>query len=32
VLRRWVKLRGAGREWRRRPTTQAPLPLADQAA
>ena len=35
VLRRWVELRGAGREptaatWR--PTTQAALPSADQAA
>ena len=35
VLRRWVELRGAGREpaaasWR--PTTQATLPSADQAA
>ena len=35
VLRRWVKLRGAGREptaAARRPTTQATLPSADHAA
>jgi transposase len=36
VLRRWVELRGAGREptaaTRRRPITQAALPSADQAA
>jgi transposase len=35
VLRRWVELRGAGREptaEARRPTTQAPLPSADHAA
>ena len=35
VLRRWVELRGAGREptaAARRPTTQAPLPSADHAA
>ena len=35
VLRRWVELRGAGREppaAARRPTTQATLPWADQAA
>ena len=35
VLRRWVELRGAGREPRAttwRPTTQAALPSADQAA
>ena len=35
VLRRWVELRGAGREptaAARRPTTQATLPSADHAA
>ena len=35
VLRRWVELRGAGREptaASRRPTTQATLPSADHAA
>jgi len=35
VLRRWVELRGAGREptaATRRPTTQAALPSADHAA
>ena len=34
VLRRWVEQRGAGREPTapRRPTTQAALPSADQAA
>ena len=35
VLRRWVELRGAGREptaATRRPITQAALPSADQAA
>jgi transposase len=35
VLRRWVELRGAGREWTaaaRSPTTQARLPSADHAA
>src|SRR5215213_2083666 len=35
VLRRWVELRGAGREptaAARPPTTQAPLPSADHAA
>src|SRR3979411_1354192 len=35
VLRRWVELRGAGREptaATRRPTTQATLPSADHAA
>jgi transposase len=33
VLRRWVELRGAGREpTARRPTTQATLPSADHAA
>src|ERR1700737_2108547 len=35
VLRRWVELRGAGREptaATRRPTTQAPLPSPDHAA
>ncbi|KRR06425.1 transposase [Bradyrhizobium valentinum] len=35
VLRRWVELRGAGRDptaAARRPTTQAPLPSADHAA
>jgi transposase len=32
VLRRWVELRGTGREPSRRPTTQARPPSADHAA